>query len=248
MILSKPFQSFQIDSLSKRWAAVLLLLFAWGVSFWFLKYPPGDPDFSQFMYWYEDMMEAEDYISFVEANPFEKAFTIDNMVYMLSVGVYISVMYLIGLFYFTMYGCDLRNVSISKAPGIFFTRIWWLVLYSSSICIPALLLIGFLPFAFLFFIPSFYLRPGLVFFEKKDAYTSTLLSSLRTRGHRLSIFVELSGILLIYVLLHLLVMFVLSEGSVGLYLVEGFLRAYFVLVAFRNMGARYHMVTVLENE
>ena len=81
MILSKPFQSFQIDSLSKRWAAVLLLLFAWGVSFWFLKYPPGDPDFSQFMYWYEDMMEAEDYISFVEANPFEKAFTIDNMVY-----------------------------------------------------------------------------------------------------------------------------------------------------------------------
>ena len=41
MIFSKPFNSFQVDSLSKRWAAVLLLLFAWGVSFLFFMFPPG---------------------------------------------------------------------------------------------------------------------------------------------------------------------------------------------------------------
>ena len=248
MILSKPFESFKIDSLSKRWAAVLLLLFAWGVSFWFLKAPPGDSDFSQVMYWYEDLMEAEDYMAFYDAHPFEKAFTVDNMLYLVSLAGYFSFMYLLGLFYFAMYSCDLREVPLSKAPEIYFTRIWWLVLYSASVCVPALLLFGFLPVVFLFFIPSFYLRTGYVFFEKKDAYTATLISSINTRGHRLSIFVELSGILLIYLLLHILIMFVLKEESTGLYLVEAFLRAYFTLVIFRNMGSRFHMVTLLDNE
>ena len=248
MILSKPLESFKIDSLSKRWAAVLLLLFAWGVSFWFLKAPPGDSDFSQLMYWYEDLTEAEDYAAFYDAHPFENAFTVDNLLYLCALAVYFSVMFLLGLFYFVMYGCDLREVPLSKAPGIYFTRIWWLVLYSASVCFPALLILGFLPVAFLFFIPSFYLRSGLVFFEKKDAYSATLLSSIRSHGHRLSIVAELTGILLIYIVLHLIVMFVLKEESVGLFLVESFLRAYFVLVLFRNMGSRYHMATMLEKE
>ena len=225
MILSKPFESFKIDSLSKRWAAVLLLLFAWGVSFWFLKAPPGDSDFSQVMYWYEDLMEADDYMAFYDANPFEKAFTIDNFLYLVSLAAYVSGMFMVGLFYFTMYVCDLREVPLSKSPGIYFSRIWWLVLYSASVCFPALMMFGFLPVVYLFFIPSFYLRTGYVFFDKKDAYTATLMSSMSTRGHRLSIFVELSGILLIYLLLHLLIMFVLKEESAGLYLVESFLRA-----------------------
>ena len=248
MILSKPLQSFQVDSLSKRWAAVLLLLFAWGVSFLFLAFPPGDPDFSQVMYWYEDFMEADDYMKFYETNPFDKAFTADNLLYLISLAGYFTFMFLVGLFYFVLYECDLRKVPLSKAPAIFFTRIWWLILYSACVCIPSLMIMGGLPVLFLFLIPSFYLRSGLVFFEKQDAFSATLMSSIRSKGHRLSIFVDLSVILLIYILLHLVVVFALHAESKGLYLVESFLRAYFLLAIFRNMGSRYHMVTLLNKE
>ena len=145
MILSKPFDSFKVDSLSKRWAAVLLLLFAWGVSFLFLQFPIGDPDFSQLTYWYEDMSDASDYIAFMDAHPLTEVFTMENVYYILSVMGYIALMHLIGLFYFVVYVCDLREVPLGKAPKIYLTRIWWLILYSATLMIPGLLVLAVLP-------------------------------------------------------------------------------------------------------
>ena len=80
---------------------MLLLLFAWGVSFLFFMYPIGDPDFSQLAYWYEDMSDASDYVSYIDAHPLTDVFTMQNVIYILSVLGYIAVMHLIGLFYFT---------------------------------------------------------------------------------------------------------------------------------------------------
>ncbi|MBO4927775.1 MAG: hypothetical protein J5379_05945 [Clostridiales bacterium] len=200
------------------------------------------------MYWYEDLMEAEDYMAYYSAHPFENVFTSANLLYLLSMGVYFSVMYLIGLFYFVLHVCDLRQVSVSKAPGIYFTRIWWLVLYSASVLVPALILFSVFPFAFMVMIPAFYARPGLVMFDKKDAYTATMLSSVKTRGHKLSIFVELSIISLLYTILHVIVYNVLNSGSIGFCLVESFLRGYFALVLARNMSMRFHMITVFHEE
>ena len=246
MIFSKPFNSFQVDSLSKRWAAVLLLLFAWGVSFLFFMFPPGDPDFSQLYYWYEDFSDSTDYMKFLDTNPITDVFTKDNVIYILSTMGYIAVMHLIGLFYFTMYVCDLREVPLSKAPKIYFTRIWWLILYSATLLIPGLLVIAILPYIFLFLIPALYIRSGIVMFEKKDIYTATINSISKTRGHKFSIFLELSGIVLIFFVLRFIVNYLLASGSTGLCLVEAFLFAYFTLAIFRNMGARFHMITVLD--
>lgn len=245
MILNKPFSSFQVDSLSKRWAAALLLLFAWGVSFLFFMYPIGDPDFSQLAYWYEDMSDASDYVSYIDAHPLTDVFTMQNVIYILSVLGYIAVMHLIGLFYFTMYVCDLREVPLSKAPKIYFTRIWWMILYSATLMIPGLIVLAILPYIFLFLIPALYVRSGIVLFEKKDIYTATVQSFSKTRGHKLSIFMELSGIALILVVIRFLVNMFLKSGSTGLMLVEAFLFSYFTLAIFRNMGTRFHMITTL---
>ena len=245
MILSKPFESFKVDSLSKRWAAVLLLLFAWGVSFLFLQFPIGDPDFSQLFYWYEDMSEASDYIAYIDSHPFTNVFTMQNVIYICSVMGYIALMHLIGLFYFTMYVCDLREVPLSKAPKIYLTRIWWLILYSATLVIPALFALAIFPYIFLFLIPAIYIRSGLVMFEKKDIYTATVTSFSKTRGHKFSIFIELAVIFLICTAIRFVVNNLLASGSPGLNLVEAFLLAYFVLVIFRNMGTRFHMITVL---
>lgn len=246
MILSKPLSSFQVDSLSKRWAAVLLLLFAWGVSFLFLQFPPGDPDFSQFSYWMDDVQKADDYVAYYNAHPLRTVISADNLIYLGSFLLYIAGMHLIGLFYFTLYVCDLRKVSISKAPKIFFTRIWWLILYSATLMIPGLIGFGILPFIYLFAIPAFYVRSGLVLFDKMDVYKASLVSAQKTRGHKFSIFLELMLISMVYTAIHYLITLALSAGSSGMFLVESFLRSYIVLVIFRNMGTRFHMVTVLD--
>gem|GEM_PF-3444035 len=247
MILNKPFQSFQVDSLSKRWAAVLLLLFAWGVSFIFLKFPPGDPDFSQFMYWMDDLADAKDYVTYYNAHPLRTVITSANLIYLGCFLLYIAFMHLLGLFYFTVYVCDLRKVPISKAPKIYFTRIWWLILYSATLCIPGLLGFGIFPYIYLFAIPAFYVRSGLVLFEKMDVYKASLVSAQKTRGHKFSIFLELLVISMVYTAIHFIITQVLAAGSPGMFLVEGFLRAYIVLVIFRNMGSRFHMVTVMDH-
>lgn len=224
---------------------MLLLLFAWGVSFLFFMFPPGDPDFSQLVYWYEDMSDAADYMSYIDAHPLTDVFTMQNIIYIFSVIGYIAVMHLIGLFYFTMHVCDLREVPLSKAPKIYFTRIWWLILYSATLMIPGLLALAVLPYIFLFLIPALYIRSGIVMFEKKDIYTATVQSFSKTRGHKLSIFMEISGIALIFVIIRFIVNMLLKSGSPGLMLVEAFLFSYFTLVLFRNMGTRFHMITVL---
>ena len=247
MILNKPFQSFQVDSLSKRRAAVLLLLFAWGVSFLFLKFPPGDPDFSQFFYWSDDLAKAKDYVAFYNAHPLRTVITSDNLIYLGCFLLYIAFMHLVGLFYFTLYVCDLRKVPLCRAPKIYFTRIWWLILYSVTLTIPGLIGFAVFPYLYLFAIPAFYVRSGLVLFEKMDVYKATLISAKKTRGHKFSIFLELLVISMVYTAIHFLISQVLAAGSTGMFLVEAFLRSYIVLVIFRNMGSRFHMVTVIDH-
>ena len=246
MILSKPFSSFQIDSLSKRWAAVLLLLFAWGVSFLFLQFPPGDPDFSQFFYWTEDLSEAKDYMAYYNAHPLRTVISADNLIYLGSFLLYLAGMHLIGLFYFTLYVCDARKVPLERAPKIFFTRIWWLILYSATLMIPGLLGLAIFPYLYLFAIPAFYIRSGLVLFDKQDVYKATLTSASKTRGHKFSIFLELLIISMVYTSIHYVITLTLSAGSTGIFLVEGFLRGYICLVIFRNMGNRFRMITILD--
>lgn len=247
MILSSPFKSFQIDSLSKRWAAVLLLLFVWGVSFWFQIAPPGDPDFSQLMYWYEDASKAEDMYAFMDTNPITNVLSWDNALYFFSALVYAYFLFLCGHFYFVMYVCDLRKVPLSRAPSIYFSRIWWIILFSICVAVPAMLMFSVLPFFFLYWIPAMYARSGLVFFEKQDSFTATLKSLSKTRGHKLSIFLELTVILMLYLLIIATVNAVLSEGSIGIGLVRSFVVSYFTLVISRNMGKRYHMITILSS-
>ena len=248
MILNKPFSSFQVDSLSKRWAAALLLLFAWGVSFMFLRFPPGDPDFSQFAYWMDDLSKAEDYVTYYDAHPLRTVISSANLIYLGCFFLYIAFMHLVGLFYFTMYVCDLRKVPFSKAPKIYFTRIWWLILYSVTLCIPGLLALGIFPFIYLFAIPAFYARPGLVLFDKMDVYKASLISAQKTRGHKFSIFLELVVISMVYTAIHFIITQTISAGSTGMFLVEAFLRSYIVLAIFRNMGARFHILTAIKHE
>lgn len=246
MILSKPFESYKIDSLSKRWAAVLLLLFAWGVSFYILLSPPGDPDFSQVMYWYEDMFKADSFTDYYSAHPFTDVFTTANLVYLMAFCAYLALMHLLGFFYFVLFTCDKRNISLKKAPSIYFSRIWWLILFSTVICVPSLLVLSYLPYVVIFLLPACYAIPGLVFFEKRDPFTSIVESFRKTHGHKLSIFAELTVVSMIYTVIHFVIYKILNDGSIGQSLVESFLRAYLILVIFRNLGLRYHMITVLD--
>ena len=246
MILSKPFSSFQIDSLSKRWAAVLLLLFAWGVSFAFLQFPPGDPDFSQFIYWSEDLADAKDFVAYYNAHPLRTVLTAGNLIYLGSFLLYLAGMHLIGLFYFTLFVCDARKVPMERAPKIFFTRIWWLILYSATLMIPGLIGFAVFPYLYLFAIPAFYVRSGLVLFDKQDVYKATLISAAKTRGHKFSIFLELVMISMVYTVIHYIISVAIASGSTGIFLVESFLRSFICLAIFRNMGMRFHMVTALD--
>jgi len=245
MIISQPFRSFQVDSLSKRWAAILLLLFVWGVSFWFFLTPPGDPDFSQIMYWYEEAVNAEDSYTYITANPLAKVITFGNVIYVLSFLAYVFFLVLSALFYFVMYVCDLREVPVSRAPKIYFSRIGWVILFAIVAFVPMMLMLNFLPFVYLIFIPACYAMAGIIFFEKKNAFSAMAGSVVATYGHKMSIFLELVVITAIYYMIMLGTTAILKDGSIGLALVSSFVTAYFTLVIARNMGTRFHMITML---
>ena len=247
MILSSPFKSFNVDSLSKRWAAILLILFVWGVSFWFQVAPPGDPDFSQMLYWYQDFAKAKDPYLFMDQHPFSTVFTASNALYLFSAMFYGFFLFLCGQFYFVMYVCDLRKVPLSRAPSIFFTRVWWMILFSVVFFVPVLFLVSILSYFVLLWIPAFYAMPGLVFFEKKDSFTASIKSFSKTRGHKFSILIEITIISLLFFILSAIVQKILNAGSLGLGLVQSFLISYFTLVMARNMGKRYHLITILPN-
>ncbi len=246
MIISQPFKSFQVDSLSKRWVAVLLLLFVWGVSFWFFLTPPGDSDFSQIMFWYEDMMKAEDTYIFVSQHPFNDVVTIGNLVYAFSCVAYVFFLLLSALFYFVLYVCDLREVPLKKAPKIYLSRVGWVFLFAIVAFIPILIFLNYFPFIFLFLIPACYAMAGIIFFEKKNAFSAVTGSIVATFGHKMSIFLELIVISFLYYLIMTIVRAVLTDGSPGIALVSSFVTAYFTLVVARNMGTRFHMITILK--
>ncbi|MBP5491374.1 MAG: hypothetical protein J6Y08_00850 [Clostridiales bacterium] len=227
---------------------MLLLLLVWGVSFWFFYSPPGDPDFSQYIYWTEDLMEAEDYYAAYEATPVTSVLTWGNALYAVSFFGYCFLLYLIGLFYFVLYVCDLRQVKLSHAPKIYFTRIWWIILFTLLASMPFLVTLAMMPPILIFLIPALYALPGLVLFEKKDAFTSSWASAVKTHGHKLSIIIEVTAILLLWYLLSGITGAILHNGSIGFCLVKSFITAYFTLVLARNMGLRYHMITILEQE
>lgn len=224
---------------------MLLLLFVWGVSFWFFLTPPGDSDFSQLMFWYEDAMEAEDAYNFMLQHPMEKVISFGNIIYAVSFLGYLFFLVLSGLFYFVMYVCDLREVPLSKAPKIYFSRVGWIVLFAIVTFIPMMLMMNYLPFIFLFLIPAFYAMAGITFFEKQNAFTACAKSVVATYGHKMSIFLELVVIAAIYYVIMFAVNSILKEGSIGIAMVSSFVVAYFTLVLARNMGTRFHMITIL---
>ncbi len=248
MLLSHPLQSFKIDSLTRRWAAVLLLLLVWGVSFWFLFSPPGDPDFSQFLYWYEDVQEASDPYSFMMEHPMSSVFTLQNVIYMGAFFLYMFFLFLSGLFYFVMYVCDKREVAFKRVPYVFFSRVGWIFLLTVVMFFPVILLFSIFPYIFLFLIPALYALPGLVFFEKKNSFSAIGGSLIATHGMKLAILVELFIIMLVFFLINVIMTLVLNTDSIGYYMVYGFVTAYFTLVFGRNMGIRYHMITMLSKE
>ncbi len=248
MIISQPFKSFQVDSLSKRWAAVLLLLFVWGVSFCFFLAPPGDPDFSQIMFWYEDAMQAEDVYQFMTQTPLASVITLQNCLYVISFLGYVFFLFLCGLFYFVMYVCDLRKVPIARAPKIYFSRVGWFLVFTAVAFIPIVLLFSFLPYMFLILIPALYAMFGIIFFDKKNPFSAMAESIVATFGHKLSIFIELTVIVSIYYCINIVISAVLHEGTLGMALVSSFVTAYFTLVIARNMGTRFHMITMLKKE
>lgn len=248
MIFSSPLKSFQVDSLTKRWVAFLLLILVWGVSFCFFFTPPGDSDFSQYVYWMEDVMEAEDYSAAITAHPIEEVITKGNIIYCGCTLVYLFFLELVIWFYFVAFTCDSREVPLVKAPGIFFKRIWWLILFEIVISIPFLIVSAILPVLLLFYLPAMYAIPGLVFFEKQNPFACFTKSFRMTNGHKLPI---LLGWLLIFAIqfaLSSIAGFALHEGSAGIALVEAFITAYFTLVLARHMGIRYHMMTLLNRE
>lgn len=248
MLLSHPLQSFKVDSLTRRWAAFLLLLLVWGVSFCFFLKPPGDPDFSQLLYWYEDVQEAADPYTFMMQTPLNTVFTLQNVIYICAFFVYMFFLYLCGLFYFVMYICDKREVAFKRVPYVFFSRVGWIVLLTVVTFFPALLMFSVFPYIFLVLIPALYALPGLVFFEKKNAFSAVTGSITLTRGMKFSIFFELSIISLIFMLINGILPLVLNTDSIGYFMVYGFVLAYFTLVVARNMGIRYHMITILSKE
>ena len=248
MLLSHPLQSFKVDSLTRRWAAFLLLLLVWGVSFCFFLKPPGDPDFSQLLFWYEDMQEAADPYAFMMQNPFDTVFTWQNVIYIGAFFLYMFFLYLSGLFYFVMYICDKREVAFKRVPYVFFSRVGWIVLLTGVTFFPALLMFSVLPYVFLVLIPALYALPGLVFFEKKNSFSAIAGSINVTRGMKFSIFFELSVIVLIFMLINGVLSWILNTDSVGYFMVYGFVMSYFTLVVARNMGIRYHMITMLSKE
>lgn len=248
MLLSHPLQSFKVDSLTRRWAAFLLLLLVWGVSFCFFLKPPGDPDFSQLFFWYEDVQEAADPYAFMMRNPLSTVFTWQNIIYICSFFLYLFFLYLSGLFYFVMYICDKREVAFRRVPYVFFSRVGWIVLLTVVSFVPALLVFSVLPYLYLVLIPALYALPGLVFFEKKNAFLAVAGSIAVTRGMKLSIFFELSIISLVFMLINAVLSWTLHSDSIGYYMVNGFVMAYFTLVVARNMGIRYHMITILSKE
>lgn len=248
MIFSSPFKSFQVDSLTKRWVAFLLLILVWGVSFCFFFMPPGDPDFSQYVYWMEDVMESESYTEAIQAHPIEEVITQGNIIYLASGMVYLFFVQLVMFFYFVAFTCDSREVAFDKVPSIFFKRIWWMILFEIVSAIPFLLVSAVLPVVLLFYLPAMYAIPGLVFFEKKNPFESIMKSFKMTNGHKLPILLGWLLIFAIYFALSGISGFILNEGSAGLALVEAFITAYISLVLGRHMGIRYHMMTLLDRE
>lgn len=249
MVFSSPLKSFQVDSLTKRWVAIMLLILVWGVSFCFIFMPLGDPDFSQYAYWLEDLMKSEDAASaFTSANPFGTVLTTGNIVYLGCAILYLFFLELVAWFYFVVYTCDLRKVPFQKSLVIFVKRIWWLILLELVAFVPFLLVCSVLPVVLLFYLPALYALPGLVFFEKMDAFSAIPKSFRKTTGHKISILLDWLVIFAIYFVLMRISYWILNEGSAGIALVEAFVSAYFTLVIGRHMGIRYHMITSLSRE
>lgn len=248
MVFSSPLKLFQVDSLQKRWVAFLLLILVWGVSFCFFFMPPGDPDFSQIAYWLEDIMEAEDPSAAYEANPITNVVTYGNLVYSGCSLVYLFFLQLVAWFYFVVYSFEKREVPFQKAPAIFLKRIGWMILFEAVAFVPFLLISSILPVVLLFYLPAFFALPGLVILDKKNPFESIRLSFRKTNGHKIAILLEWLLILGLYFGLNQLVYLILNDGSSGICLVQGFLSAYFTLVFGRQMGERYHMITMLNRE
>ena len=248
MVFASPLKSFQVDSLSKRWVAFLLLILLWGVSFWFYKFPPGDPDFSAYVDWAEEMMDADDYYEAYSRHPLDSVVTWGNVLYACCAILFLFFLQLVIWFYFVLYSCDARKVPLSKAVGIFFTRIWWMLLFCMAAVIPFFLLVSVLPVVLLFYFPALYAVSGLVFMDKVNPFSAIPKSMRKTFGHKMPIFLDLCVIFFILFACMNFSGLLLHAGSTGMALVNSFLTAYFTLVIARNMGIRYQMITLLSRE
>lgn len=242
-------ESLKIDSLRYRWVARLLFLLLFGVCFWVNYAPPGSSDFTELTYWMNHYYESEDPTGYLMSNPILSVISVENIYYVFTVFVYYLFLFVVVRFYNVLYVGMERGMTVDKCIRVFMNRSGWAILTVSMIVIMGFFVFSFAPFILIFIIPAGYNLWNNIYFGKTDPLSAFMASVKQTMGHKLSIFIELVGLTIVYLGIMYLIRLLFNELSIGAILVYSFINAFFWLSIARNMGVRYqHPIPLIRNE
>ena len=229
-------ESLKIDSLKSRWVARLLFLSILLLYSLSRLYPIGDPDFSRYAAWYERYLKAGSSGGISAGLP---VITVGNVVYLGFEVILIYVFLFIALLYLGVYLADRARMPTAAGLVRYFKRLPALILFVLFLTLVfAIPTLSFRPFILLV-LPPIFLAPSLILQEKASSVDALMASIRRTYGMKLPIFINILILSLIYFSLMFIFAGLVNPSMKAFFLVEGFLRAYFVLSFGRLLGVMY---------
>lgn len=232
------FDSFRIESTSKKWASRLLFMVVFALSALMRISPPGDPDFKGIIEWL-DKVEA---MSGAQVSQLSLPYISTGNVIYLAASFIVAILFVLFIFMSThIFFCDHSKENQKYSTAGFFRSLPSLLGLILLLLIPVSLFAQFPLFLLLaiFIISAVYLSPAIILIEKKPALVSIMRSVKITYGFKLSIFMNVLTIYSLQQIVSWLISFLINVDSIGFYLIDGFLFAFLVLAIGKNIGAFY---------
>lgn len=228
-------ESLKIDSLKSKWFARFLFLLVFSLFSLTRLFPIGDNDFSRVYAWIKDYSEAESSEIMGLGLP---VITAGNMI---NIGVEILLIFLyifIAFLYLSVYLSDQLQLTtragllryVKKFPALLlFVMLMSLLFAFPTMTFPPLILLV---------LPPVFLVPSIIVQENKTFAEAIMASIRRTYGIKLPIFISILFLVLCYSSFAFLFIAIIGSKEYMI-LLEGFIRAYFVLSFGRLFGIMY---------
>ena len=237
------FESLKIDALKAHWAARVLFVAILLLSVLPVFFPVGNPDFSEFVRWMDNVVEKGENLSSIEVLSSMPPITMGHLLNRASELGYQVLSLFLALIYAGFYLLNDKFDSprkivletFKKTPSIIFIMFLFIA--------PLFLILVSMPFVVLLILPIFYFAPALIYDKKMPGFESMVKSGSLTQGYKFSIFFNLIMLSSMNSFASFLFALVLEVESKGFSLVMGFLDAFMLLAIARNVGVMYQLVT-----